>query len=254
MHTSKAIRSVIEGRSIWTIKQGDCLNEMRCVPSHIADLVLCDPPYGVKYRGWEGNKKPIANDDHPFIWWLYDARRILKVGGSLICFCNWRLAERWKLAIEMAGFVVRSQVIWDKGKHGMGDTAATFGPRYEVAWFATNGRFSFPAGRPVDVLQVPMVPPAKRLHSTEKPLAVLEYLIDHLTRPGDLVVDPTCGSGSAGEAAVKLRRRFIGFELDAVNAGNATRRLAAVATSSQPRIKPCFARPAHGYFPRRAVA
>ena len=54
-----------------------------------------------------------------------------------------------------------------------------------------------------------------RLHPTQKPVALLEYLIKTYTNEGDLVLDNCMGSGSTGVACVNTGRRFIGFELDA---------------------------------------
>ncbi len=56
--------------------------------------------------------------------------------------------------------------------------------------------------------------PTKMLHSCEKPVALLELLINELTNEDDLVADFFVGSGSTIEACIKTKRRFIGFELD----------------------------------------
>ena len=56
--------------------------------------------------------------------------------------------------------------------------------------------------------------PTKRKHPTEKPVPLLEHLIKYYTNEGDLVLDPTMGSGSTGEACRNLNRRFIGIEMD----------------------------------------
>lgn len=243
------ITQTIEGRRRYAVRQGDCLDLMRPLPDGCADLVNCDPPYGMKWCGKDNKQKAIANDNHPFIWWLYDARRILKPGGRLISFCNWKTVEQWRFAIEIAGFTIRSKIIWNKNRPGMGDTTAQFAPAYEVAWFATNGRFRFPGGRPMDVITEPIIPPSRRQHTTEKPQGVLRYLIGHLTEPDNLVVDPTCGSGSCGEAALNLGRRFIGFELDQDNAKIAAARLRLIdrqRPSGGRGVKAKFARPVHG--------
>lgn len=56
--------------------------------------------------------------------------------------------------------------------------------------------------------------PLKRLHPTQKPVELLEYLIKTYTNEDDLVLDFTMGSGSTGEACIKTKRKFIGIELD----------------------------------------
>ncbi|MFN7131582.1 MAG: DNA methyltransferase, partial [Myxococcales bacterium] len=58
------------------------------------------------------------------------------------------------------------------------------------------------------------VPPAQRIHTTEKPVDLLQYLVEKSTAPGDLVVDPFMGSGSLLEAALRTGRRAVGVELD----------------------------------------
>jgi DNA modification methylase len=64
-----------------------------------------------------------------------------------------------------------------------------------------------------------------RLHPTQKPVQVLRPLIDAFCRPGGIVLDPFCGSGSTLVAAKQLARRFIGIELDRVHYLTASRRL-----------------------------
>lgn len=69
---------------------------------------------------------------------------------------------------------------------------------------------------PTSVLEVPVVnnDAGARLHPTQKPEALIEWFIKSYTVPGDLVLNPTAGSGSTLLAAKKLRRQFIGFETD----------------------------------------
>lgn len=53
----------------------------------------------------------------------------------------------------------------------------------------------------------------KRIHPTQKPVSVLKWLIEIFTDPGDVVIDPCCGSGSTGRACIELERNFYGFEI-----------------------------------------
>jgi site-specific DNA-methyltransferase (adenine-specific) len=66
-----------------------------------------------------------------------------------------------------------------------------------------------------------------RVHTTEKPIALMLDLVDHFTDPGELVIDPFAGSGTTGVACVRRGRRFLGCELDANVAAIASERLAA---------------------------
>lgn len=62
-------------------------------------------------------------------------------------------------------------------------------------------------------------------HPTQKPVALLEYLIRTYSRPGDTILDPTMGSGSTGVAAMNTDRSFVGIELDEVYFKTATVRI-----------------------------
>lgn len=182
-----------------TLIQGDSLLVLPQLPGASVDAFVTDPPYGIGYK--DGNGRGVVNDNAPFIWWLYHAYRATKPGGSLLCFCRWDVQEAFKFAIEIAGYKIRSQVIWDRVVHGAGDTRKTFGPRHDVIWFATKGDFAFHAGRPVSVIaeQRPIPNQARpSLHPTEKPVALMARLIGAVCPSGGLVVDPFMGAGVDG--------------------------------------------------------
>lgn len=81
--------------------------------------------------------------------------------------------------------------------------------------------------QPISVLDIPSVgnSPGVRIHPQQKPVELPEYFIRTYTDPGDMVLDPTAGSGSTLVAALRNGRRCIGFELDAQYARDANRRL-----------------------------
>lgn len=72
----------------------------------------------------------------------------------------------------------------------MGDLKAQFAPRHDVVIFATKGRFEFPGKRPDDVIACPKVGNSSLIHPNEKPVALLERLIEATTEPGALILDP----------------------------------------------------------------
>lgn len=112
------------------------------------NAIITDPPYGINYVSQTGAR--IKNDKAPFIWFLYDAFRVLKSGGTLLCFTRWDVEQTFIDAIELAGFRVKSEVIWDKVYHGMGDTKAAFAPAHENIVFAIKGSTASPgAGRKI---------------------------------------------------------------------------------------------------------
>ncbi|MEM6750745.1 MAG: DNA methyltransferase [Planctomycetota bacterium] len=242
---SNQLADLIAGRRRHLLLRGPCVEVMQAMPPEVFDLCAVDPPYGVNWRGWENkHDRGIANDRHPYIWWLHEAHRVLKPSAALACFHVERLQQEWRTAIELAGFRCHNQFIWDKGSGGMGDTARQLAPRDERAWIASKGRWRLPSGRPDNLLRCPTIPPRQRHHPTEKPVEVMAYLIRALAKPGSLVIDPTMGSGSTAVAALRCGYRVLGIELDPHNFDVARRR---VADEVRRGPKPCRARPAHTY-------
>ena len=118
------------------------------------------------------------------------------------------------MAIECAGFVVKSQVIWDREWHGLGDLNGQFAPRHDVIWYATKGRFIFPNGRPHSVLRHKRIPADDLDHPNEKPTSLMQELSEKLSQENGVIFDPFLGSGTTGVAAVQLGRKFIGCEIN----------------------------------------
>lgn len=226
----RTINQVITGRRRWALVKGDCLTVLRGLPGECIHAVIADPPYGISYQSKHSRRFDVlVNDARPFYWWLFDAHRILRDGGILLCFCRGDVQAAFRDAIIHAGLHVRSQVIWDRVQHGAGDCASTFAPQHDVIWFASKGRFKFPNGRPRSVLRYPKVYSRNLVHPTQKPVSLLRQLVEKTTRPDQLVLDPTAGSGSLGVACLQAGRRFIGIELDARYAQTARRRLRLTA-------------------------
>lgn len=209
-----------------TVIHGDSLSILRELPDGCIDAIIADPPYGINYASTNGTR--IKNDKSPFIWFLYDAFRVLKPnGGALVCFTRWDVQQAFIDAMRIAGFQVKSELVWDKVYHGVGDTKAQFAPTHENMIFAVRGKFAFPGGRPRDLLTCEKVNSAHMVHPTEKPVALLEDIITSITRADDIILDPFAGSGSTLIAARNTGRRFLGIELDETYYRTALHRLEA---------------------------
>jgi DNA modification methylase len=214
------------------IKRGDCRAVMRKLTPGSIDAVVTDPPYGIDFQSaWRTEKTArlpkIANDARPFVWWLPEAFDVLKDGGALICFCRWDTQEAFRLAIEWAGFTIRSQVIWDREWHGMGDLKASFAPQHDVIWFATKGRFQFPGKRPRSIIRSQRIGGEALTHPNEKPVDLMRELVRAVTPPGGTVLDPFAGSGATLKAAKLEGFKAIGIEIDDRYAASTAERLAA---------------------------
>lgn len=189
---------------------------LRGMETESVDAIITDPPYGISFQSKRRADRfaKIAGDKRPFIWWLWDATRVLKDGGVVVCFSRWGIQHTFIDAMGLAGLKVKNVIVWDKMRHGAGDLKSSFGPRYETVIFATKGKFTFPGKRPQDLVQCDKVPEHSLAHPNEKPVELLEWFIEAVTVPGALILDPFAGSGSTLAAAVKTGRRCIGVELD----------------------------------------
>lgn len=185
--------------------RADATRMMQMMPDESVDVIITDPPYGIGYQSRKGES--VSNDDGSFIWWLRDAARVLKPKGAIACFCRWDVQEAFRLAIGWAGLRARSQVVWDKGVHGIGDYVTQFGAKHELVWFACKPGFKFFNGRPQSVIAVKRPFHTRRTHPTEKPVDALRVFVRHCCPDGGVVLDPFAGSGSTEEAALSEGRR-----------------------------------------------
>jgi len=201
------------------IIHGDCLTVLRQMETDSVDMVITDPPYGVDFQSTRPaehkRKAKIANDKSPFIWWLYDAYRVLREGGGVLCFSRWDVQQAFIDAMKIAGFTIKSVLVWDRLHHGMGDLKGNFAPRYDTCIFATKGRYLLPGKRPADVIQCQRINGAELVHPNEKPLDLMRHLIEATTAPGAIILEPFAGSGSTLVAAALTGRQYIGVEISA---------------------------------------
>lgn len=198
---------------------GDSLSILRTLPDSSVDAVVTDPPYGIDFQSNHCTATPpirkIANDKTPFVWWLYDASRTLKVGGCLLCFCRWDVSDAFRSAIEWAGLRVKSQIVWDRCSHGSGELEGSPAPRHDLIWFAVKGKYKLPGKRPPSVYRSMRLAGSQLQHPNQKPIELMQSLIQAFTPPAGVVLDPFMGSGTTGVACKSAGRDFIGIELDA---------------------------------------
>lgn len=201
------------------LMQGDCLELMKQIPDGSVDMVLTDPPYGMKYqsnrRTATDKFNKIAKDDD--LCWIGDfcaeMRRVMKNNSAAYVFCSWHKVDVFKAALER-NFKIKNLLVWVKNNHGSGDLTGAYGPKHEFVFFVHKGRCLLRDGRRPDVLEFSKVSGSKMVHPTEKPVALIERLIKDASDEGDTILDPFMGSGTTGVAAKSLNRDFIGIELD----------------------------------------
>lgn len=202
-------KPVISEQEANTVLQGDCVNVMRQLPSRSVDFVLTDPPYLAHYRSRDG--RTVANDSDGA--WLKPAFaeifRVLRRDSFCVSFYGWHQADKFIAAWREAGFRLAGHLTFTK-RYRSAERFLQY--QHENAYLLAKGNPPQPTQRIPDVLEWKYS--GNKLHPTQKPLCILTPLIQSFSRPGDVVLDPFCGSGSTLLAAKLRERRFIGIELD----------------------------------------
>jgi site-specific DNA-methyltransferase (adenine-specific) len=206
----------------FTVYHGDALDVLPTFETESVDLVVTDPPYGVE---WQSNMRAetfeqLANDgpeDREGIRRaIGECVRLVGQHRHLYVFGPADVLEGHKVS-EVA------ELVWSKGRPGMGDLAAPWAPAHERISFAVSKyRHAGQTGNPAlpvrlrkgSVLEA--TPPTGRTvrHPSEKPVDLLRELIESSSRQGEMVLDPFAGVGSTGVAALLLGRHTIAVELN----------------------------------------
>lgn len=211
--------------------QGDCKEVLRTLPNESVDLVLTDPPYFVRYKDRSG--RSIANDSDPgsVLGAFHDIYRVLKPDTFCISFYGWNTVAAFCGAWRQAGFSTVGHIVWHKS---YSSRRGFLNARHEQAYLLVKGHPVKPA-QPLDDVQ-PWEYSGNVVHPTEKAVSVLQPLIRSFSRPGDIVLDPFCGSGSTLVAAALLERRYVGIELETKYVQLSRRRLAGVERARSRRV------------------
>ena len=195
------------------IIEGDCLEVMKDIPDKSVDLVLTDPPYGINYQSNFRQEKflKIENDDTVNVDWIKISFDKLKDGGALYCCTRWDVFDKWKCEIEKY-FDIKNTIIWYKHGGGLGDLTGAYIYNHEFIIFATKGKHYLRGKRINDVWEIQKDNVNNYLHPTQKPILLMETMIDKSTDKGDIILDPFLGSGTTAIAAHNTGRFFIGIE------------------------------------------
>ncbi len=214
----------------FSVKVSDYHEFMDSLPAGSVDLILTDPPYCIsKKTGFSavvnGEKKfAVSMDfgvwDHVEINLEAMARvfyKSLRRGGTAIVWYDlWKIGKV-KEAMELAGFKMIRQIIWQKTNPvplNMRSTYLSNSREMAVAGVKV-GTPTFHSQYDSGIYEYPIPRhKGKRQHPTQKPLELFEDLVRKHSNQGDLVVDPFLGAGTTGVAAVRNFRRFAGCDID----------------------------------------
>ncbi len=255
-----AITSVL---AVDQVIEGDCIDVMRTFPDRCIDCIFADPPYNLQLRG--GLQRPdrsvvAAVDDE---WdqfdgfpaydaftrsWLGEARRVLKDDGTLWVIGSYHNIFRVGAILQDLGFWLLNDIIWVKSNPMPNFRGVRFTNAHETLIWCKKSRrqrrytFNYQAMKvanddrqmrsdwelPLCTGAERIAPGGVKLHTTQKPEALLYRVILASTNPGDLILDPFFGTGTTGAVARRLGRRVLGIERDAAYVEAARQRIAAI--------------------------
>lgn len=197
------------------IYQGDCLEIIDQLP--MVNAVVTDPPYTINVKSdGKGKINPWADCCNAACWyaaWVRKVREHLTQDGCLWVCLNWRgIATLQKASCDVQ-WPIESLLVWDKAMIGYG-TFKGLRPSYELVALFAMPEFKIPNRSLADIQRFPWRSTKPSGHPAEKPEALMRFLIENSTQPGDTVADLFAGSGSTGAAALKSGRKFVGIEQD----------------------------------------
>ena len=243
---------MLEKLAINTVHEGDCLELMKQIPDGSVDMILCDLPYGTTACKWD----TII----PFepLWEQYE--RIIKGNGAIVLTASQPFSSAL-VASNFKGF--KHEWIWEK-ERGTGFQVAKYRPMQKhehILVFSKKGDkvnyypIKIKLEKPVKSRSAgtgsgsnPLTKVGKfeieytdrhplsilgfsrdnnnRVHPTQKPVALFEYLIRTYTNEGETVLDNCIGSGTTAVAAINTGRKFIGIEQESEYVDIARKRIA----------------------------
>jgi modification methylase len=270
----RAPRAVTEPSEETRILVGDCVAEMAKLPPASIDLVFADPPYNLQLLGdlkrpddshvdavtddWDKFASFSAYDDFTRAW-LLQCRRVMKPNATLWVIGSYHNIFRVGTILQDLGYWVLNDVIWRKTNPMPNFRGRRFTNAHEtLIWAARESgakgyTFNYEAlkagNEDIQVRSDWTLPlctgeerlkgkDGKKIHPTQKPEALLARAILAASRPGDLVFDPFCGTGTTGAVAKRLGRRFIGIERDSTYAKAAAERIAQITPLPEDTLVP----------------
>jgi modification methylase len=236
---------------------------MKKLPNGSVDLVFADPPYFMQLGGaltrpdqsnvdgvddeWDKFEDFAAYDAFTRAW-LMEARRVLKPNGAIWVIGSYHNVFRLGAAMQDLGFWILNDIVWRKTNPMPNFKGTRFTNAHETLIWAARSKeakytFHYDALKMLnDELQMrsdwtlPICTGSERLknrdgrklHSTQKPEALLHRVVLATTKPGEVILDPFFGTGTTGAAAKRLGRHYIGIERDPDYAEGARNRLKKV--------------------------
>ena len=230
------------------IVNGDCLKELKKIPNKTFDLIFADPPYnmqiGEKLTRPDSSKVNGVNDkwdqfksfkhyDDFCKTWLTECKRILKDNGSIWVIGSYHNIFRLGYHLQNLDYWLLNDVIWRKNNPMPNFRGTRFTNAHETLIWASKSKkskytFNYQSLKCLnDDLQMRsdwtfpicngkerLKKNGKKIHSTQKPEALLHRIILATTNKGDAIFDPFLGTGTTAVVSKKLGRNYYGVEND----------------------------------------
>ena len=257
-------RKTPDGTPINQILLGDCVEVMNALPAKCADLVFADPPYNMQLGGdlWRPNMTKVDAVNDP--WdkfksfaeydaftraWLTACRRVLKDTGTLWVIGSYHNIYRMGAVLMDTGYWVLNDICWVKANPTPQMKGTRFCNAHETLLWAKKSvdqkKYTFhyremKAGNDDKQMRSDWYIPicsggerekkdGKKAHTTQKPEALMHRVIAATTNPGDLVLDPFCGTGTTAAVAKRLGRDYITIDREEAYVCVAEKRLANIS-------------------------
>ena len=236
---------VIEGRARWCVVHGDNAEVLPTLPAKSVAHTISDPPFEAAAHTLGRRLKGKTLDDGknemlkaPLSFPAITTEERIAVAAEIARLtCRWVAAfsqveavMTWQAALTLTGELSARRIgVWIKPDAMPQVSGDRPGMGYESIVFAhRKGRSTWNGGGRVAVFtHNKNTPGGKHDHETQKPVSLMLELVELFTDPDDIILDPFCGSGTTGVAALRLGRRFIGIEKDARYAAIARERIEA---------------------------
>jgi modification methylase len=248
------------------ILEGDCIDLLANLPANSVDLVFADPPYNLQLHnelrrpdnslvdgvsaGWD-QFDSFAEYDAFTRAWLSACRRVLKPTGTLWVIGSYHNIYRVGSILQDLDYWILNDIVWIKSNPMPNFRGVRFTNAHETLIWAQKERgakysFNHQTMRalnedlqmrsdwymPLCIGRERLRTNGAKLHPTQKPVALLYRILAASSNPGDVILDPFFGTGTTGEAAIRLGRHWIGIEKQADYIHSARERLRNIQPDS----------------------
>ncbi len=229
------------------ILKGNCIEKMRLLPDACVDVIFADPPYFMQLRKDlhrpDATKVGAVDDEWDKFTdykaydkftndWLIEARRVLKDNGTLWVIGSYHNIFRVGARLQDLDFWILNDIIWTKTNPMPNFKGTRFTNAHETLIWCAKSKdakytFNYESMKVFNedlqmrsdwYLPICNGPErlkneaGKKVHTTQKPEALLYRVVLASTNPGDVILDPFFGTGTTGAVAKKLGRKYIGIE------------------------------------------